>query len=267
MNKIQILCKFLRQSRSLILVLYRKLQEQNRLKVASVYIYMTSSVGREGVRGSGREMLPALCIWGVLFRVARGQWLALRLPRRILCILCPVCKVLANPESNQEVSLRQRQKLFRNSNHVTKYMMVGQRACVWVQGRMGGGGGRATQHVFIIMFSLCVQHTHTHRCSTCWASVCVCMHANYNSKGRSSSSSSSIGLQAPPTLKLQLSALNLRSALAPHSQRESEREKERTRECGRAGARVTLSLASIRFSLSLSQSQSQSQSLPASLFK
>lgn len=172
-----------------------------------------------------------------------GSGLLLRLPSRILCILCPVCKVLANPESIQEVSLRQRQKLFRNSNHVTKYMMVAQRTSVWVVRR----GEKATQHVFIIMFSLCVQHTHTHGAR---AEECVCVDANYNSSSRSSISSS-IELQAPPTLKLQLSALNLRSALASHSrrERESEREKECRRECGRAEERVTLSLASMPQSL------------------
>lgn len=47
--------------------------------------------------------------------------------------------------------------------------MVGQRTSVWVVRR----GEKATQHVFIIMFSLCVQHTHT--CSTCWETMCVWM--------------------------------------------------------------------------------------------
>lgn len=72
---------------------------------------------------------------------------------------------------------------------------------------------------------MCASHTHTS--NTCRASVCVCMHANYNSN---SSSNTSIELQAPPTLKLQLSALNLRSAAEQHTAIERERGRERKEE-------------------------------------
>lgn len=97
-------------------------------------------------------------------------------------------------------------------------MMVGQRTSVWV-GRRGVKGNATC--VYNYVFTVCAAHTHMQHVLRDY----VCVDANYNSNGsRSSRSSSSIELQAPPTLKLQLSALNLRSDLASHSHRERERE-------------------------------------------